>query len=80
MIVSLAYECKRFQKYKKRLSSLKLGVSSFLCALLVCWFAGLLVCSLRKSKHSQATETIIVIFSQTNPYTKRYATVPMVTF
>ena len=52
-------------KYKKRLSSLKLGVSSVLCGFRAdLWpFNGIfleLICSLRKSKHSQATETIIV--------------------
>ena len=67
-IVSVAYECKRFQNYKnilKRRSSLKLDVSSFLCGFRAdLWpFNGTfleLICSLRKSKHSQATETIIV--------------------
>ena len=51
-------------KYKKRLSSLKLGVSSVLCGFRAdLWpFNGIfleLICSLRKSKNSQATETII---------------------
>ena len=60
-------------KYEKRLSSVKLGVSSVLCGFRAdLWpFNGIfleLICSLRKSKNSQATETIIAFSHKQSLY------------
>ena len=85
-ILSVAYECKRFQNYTnilKRRSSLKLGVSSFLCGFRAdLWpfngiFFGTDLLSQKDQTFAGYTNNNS-FFSQTNPYSERYATVPMV--
>ena len=71
-------------KYKKRLSSLKLGVSSVLYGFRAdLWpFNGIFFGTDLLSQKEQTFagyKNNNSFFSQTNPYTERYATVPMVT-